>query len=145
MRRPCRRPTTRRPISGAADQTAKHVPALPDRQLRRPLPQLGTLVQLSLLAALPRRGCERGDRGDGDGHRLGADRAACCSCSCCSATLQQRWIWLATGVYTGALALGWTNVNARYYMPIAFLITLGVFLATDQLDRAGAGGGWLAA
>jgi hypothetical protein len=46
---------------------------------------------------------------------------------------QKRWIWLATGVYAGALALGWTNVNARYYMPIAFLLTLGIFLSTDQL------------
>ncbi|MEA2710964.1 MAG: Dolichyl-phosphate-mannose-protein mannosyltransferase [Phycisphaerales bacterium] len=44
-----------------------------------------------------------------------------------------RWIWLATAMYSGALALFWTNVNARYYMPIAFLITLGIFLATDQL------------
>ena len=50
-----------------------------------------------------------------------------------SATMQRRWIWLATGLYSGALALGWTNVNARYYMPIAFLLTLAVFLATDQL------------
>jgi hypothetical protein len=49
------------------------------------------------------------------------------------ATRQKRWIWIATGAYTAVLALGWTNVNARYYMPIAFLITLGIFLATDQL------------
>ena len=47
--------------------------------------------------------------------------------------MRLRWIWLAVGVYAGALALGWTNVNARYYMPIAFLVTLAVFLATDQL------------
>jgi uncharacterized ion transporter superfamily protein YfcC len=36
--------------------------------------------------------------------------------------MQRRWIWLAVGIYSGALALGWTNVNARYYMPIAFLV-----------------------
>jgi hypothetical protein len=36
-------------------------------------------------------------------------------------------------LYAGVLALGWTNVNARYYVPIAFLMTLGIFLATDQL------------
>lgn len=50
-----------------------------------------------------------------------------------AATVRLRWIWLGVGVYTGALALGWTNVNARYYMPIAFLLVLAVFLATDQL------------
>jgi hypothetical protein len=44
-----------------------------------------------------------------------------------------RWIWLTTGMYTGALAMGWPNVNARYYVPVAFLITLGVFLANDEL------------
>lgn len=51
----------------------------------------------------------------------------------CSATLRLRWIWLATAIYTGGLALGWTNVNARYYMPVAFLLTLAIFLASDQL------------
>ena len=50
-----------------------------------------------------------------------------------AATRQKRWIWLATGMYTGALAMGWPNVNARYYVPVAFLITLGIFLATDEL------------
>jgi hypothetical protein len=50
-----------------------------------------------------------------------------------SATLKQRWIWLATGLYTGALAIGWPNINARYYVPIAFLITLGIFLAAQEL------------
>lgn len=50
-----------------------------------------------------------------------------------AATRRRRWIWLATGMYTGALAMGWPNVNARYYVPVAFLITLGIFLATDEL------------
>lgn len=52
-----------------------------------------------------------------------------------SATLKLRWLWLATGVYAGALAMNWSNVNARYYVPITFLITLGMFLATDELVR----------
>jgi hypothetical protein len=55
-----------------------------------------------------------------------------------SATLQKRWIWLATGLYTGALAMGWPNINARYYVPVAFLVTLGIFLATDELTRLSA-------
>jgi len=46
---------------------------------------------------------------------------------------QKQWLWLALGLYVGALALGWTNVNARYYVPVTFLITLGMFLATDEL------------
>jgi hypothetical protein len=46
---------------------------------------------------------------------------------------RKQWLWLALGLYTGALAIGWTNVNARYYVPVTFLITLGMFLATDEL------------
>ena len=46
---------------------------------------------------------------------------------------RKQWLWLAVLLYTGLLAIGWTNVNARYYVPIAFLITLGLFLATDEL------------
>ena len=46
---------------------------------------------------------------------------------------RRHWLWLALGLYTFALALGWTNVNARYFVPIAFLLTLAVFLATDEL------------
>lgn len=51
------------------------------------------------------------------------------------ATMRKKWLWLAVGMYTGALAVGWPNVNARYYVPVAFLITLGMFLATDELLR----------
>ena len=51
------------------------------------------------------------------------------------ATRRLRWIWIATGAYTGALAMGWPNINARYYVPVAFLITLAIFLATDELTR----------
>jgi hypothetical protein len=50
-----------------------------------------------------------------------------------TATTRRQWIWLGTGLYSGALAMNWSVVNARYYMPIAFLITLGVFLATNEL------------
>jgi hypothetical protein len=46
---------------------------------------------------------------------------------------RHQWVWIALGLYAGALAIGWTNVNARYYVPITFLITLGMFLATDEL------------
>ncbi len=52
-----------------------------------------------------------------------------------SATRRRQWLWAGVGAYTGALAVGWPNVNARYYVPVAFLITLGMFLATDELLR----------
>ncbi|HEX8524364.1 MAG TPA: hypothetical protein VF669_19065 [Tepidisphaeraceae bacterium] len=49
------------------------------------------------------------------------------------ATLQRRWLWLATCAYCAILALGWQNVNARYYVPVAFLLTIGILLAANQL------------
>src|SRR4029079_11086424 len=30
---------------------------------------------------------------------------------------RRRWIWLAIGLYTGALALSWNVINSRYYVP----------------------------
>jgi hypothetical protein len=50
------------------------------------------------------------------------------------ATMQKRWLWLAMSVYCGVLALGWSNVNARYFVPVAFLCTAGVLLSADQLN-----------
>ncbi len=50
------------------------------------------------------------------------------------ACMQRRWLWLAMGGYCGVLALGWPSVNARYYVPVAFLITLGVLLGVGQLQ-----------
>ena len=49
------------------------------------------------------------------------------------AAMQKRWLWLAASIYCAVLALGWTNVNARYFVPVAFLLTVGVLLAADQL------------
>jgi hypothetical protein len=56
---------------------------------------------------------------------------------------RKKWIWLATGAYTGALAIGWPNINARYFVPVAFLITLAIFLATDELVRLSERRRWL--
>jgi hypothetical protein len=55
-----------------------------------------------------------------------------------AAARRRQWIWPAIGLYTLALALGWTNVNARYFVPIAFLLTLAMFLASDELIVLGA-------
>ncbi len=51
---------------------------------------------------------------------------------------KRSWIWLATGAYTGILAIGWTNVNARYYVPVAFLISVAVFLGRDAVTALAA-------
>src|SRR5205823_5143702 len=62
-----------------------------------------------------------------------------------AATKRRQWIWLGAGLYAGALAMAWSVVNARYYVPIAFLITLGIFLAARELlqwaSAAGPGAG----
>ena len=52
-----------------------------------------------------------------------------------SSVRRRQWLWAAVALYTGMLAMGWPNVNARYFVPVAFLITLGMFLATDELFR----------
>ncbi len=49
------------------------------------------------------------------------------------AAMQKRWLWIATSAYCGVLALGWQNVNARYFAPVAFLLTIGILLAANQL------------
>jgi hypothetical protein len=56
-----------------------------------------------------------------------------------SSLKRRRWIWLGAGLYTGGLAMSWNVVNARYYLPIAFLITLGIFLSAELLIGASAG------
>ena len=47
----------------------------------------------------------------------------------------RRMIWIATGMYTGALAMGWPNINARYYVPVAFLITLAMNILSQIVLR----------
>jgi hypothetical protein len=56
-----------------------------------------------------------------------------------TATRRRQWIWLATGMYSAALAMNWGVVTSRYYVPVAFLVTLGVFLVKDQLLAWAAG------
>jgi len=43
------------------------------------------------------------------------------------AAWSMQWIWVAILVYSFALALNWPRANARYIVPIAPLIVLGVF------------------
>ncbi|WP_428940942.1 hypothetical protein [Fontivita pretiosa] len=45
----------------------------------------------------------------------------------CWAATRAQWLWPAMLLYALALALNWPRPNARYYVPLAFLIVLGVF------------------
>jgi hypothetical protein len=42
-------------------------------------------------------------------------------------------LWLALLAYSGALALNWPIANARYLVPVSFLLTLGVLRGADEL------------
>lgn len=45
-------------------------------------------------------------------------------------------MWVALGVYCGALCMNWPNPNARYFVPVAPQIVLGLLLVTRLLhDR----------
>jgi hypothetical protein len=48
-------------------------------------------------------------------------------------------MWLAVVIYAGALAINWPNTNARYYVPIFFLATMGVLRAGEALRSFGPG------
>lgn len=50
--------------------------------------------------------------------------------------VRRQWLWLAVLVYCGVLAINWPSPNARYLVPVAFLLTLGVVLAAQQLHAA---------
>jgi hypothetical protein len=49
------------------------------------------------------------------------------------AAQRKQWLWAGLLLYTGALALNWPNINARYLVPVSFLLTLAVFLGADHL------------
>ncbi|MGB7158623.1 MAG: hypothetical protein WBD40_11190 [Tepidisphaeraceae bacterium] len=50
---------------------------------------------------------------------------------------QRQWVWLMLLAYCGALAINWPNPNARYLVPIAFLLTAGVIRAAEALRSIG--------
>lgn len=47
--------------------------------------------------------------------------------------LERRWIWPAVTAYSLALAMLWPVANARYLVPVAFLIALGAINAIELL------------
>ena len=50
-----------------------------------------------------------------------------------SAVRRKEWVWLGVMLYCLALGMNWPAPNARYYVPVAFLLTMGVFAAIDHL------------
>ena len=123
-------------ISGAADQTARTYQLFPrgsigDRFLNwghwfsylywQPLRAAGGSASIAIVSAL-----------------LGWTIIVLLGVLVISACKRRRWIWLGAGLYAGALAMAWNVVNARYYLPIAFLITLGIFLSAELLIHASA-------
>ena len=119
------------PVSGAVDQTARTYKLFPDGSYGDRFLNWGRWF--SYLYWQPFRAAGASQAIAATATALGWVIVLLLLVLVASATLKLRWIWLAVAAYAGALALGWTNVNARYYMPIAFLLTLAVFLATDQL------------
>ena len=41
------------------------------------------------------------------------------------------WLWLSLAVYCGALCMNWPNPNARYFVPVAPLLVLGLFVIIE--------------
>lgn len=46
------------------------------------------------------------------------------------------WLWIGLALYTGALTLNWPNPNARYFVPVAPLLVVGVLIALQSLHEA---------
>lgn len=44
------------------------------------------------------------------------------------------WLWISLAIYCGALCMNWPNPNSRYFVPVAPLILIGLFLVL-QLGR----------
>jgi hypothetical protein len=49
------------------------------------------------------------------------------------------FFWIGLALYTGGLCVLWPNPNARYFVPVAPFILLGVVLGIDQLKQMLAG------
>jgi hypothetical protein len=49
--------------------------------------------------------------------------------------IRREWIWLALLIYSFALAMNWPHPNARYLVPIAPLLILGVFKGMDVIKQ----------
>jgi hypothetical protein len=52
---------------------------------------------------------------------------------------RREWMWLALLGYTGALTMNWPNVNPRYYMPLFFLLMIGLLTSANVLRSFGPG------
>ncbi len=50
---------------------------------------------------------------------------------------RREWMWLAMLAYTGALTMNWPNVNPRYYVPVFFLLMIGLLTSANALRSFG--------
>jgi hypothetical protein len=48
---------------------------------------------------------------------------------------QRQWLWVGIALYTGGLCLIWPAPNARYFVPVAPFILLGVILGLQSLKH----------
>lgn len=52
-----------------------------------------------------------------------------------SAMKRGEWLWVSLAAYCGALCLNWPNPNSRYFVPVAPLIILGLFVILYEASR----------
>lgn len=49
---------------------------------------------------------------------------------------RREWFWVGMAAYTGGLVVLWPNPNARYFVPVAPFILLGVFVALFEIQKS---------
>lgn len=52
-----------------------------------------------------------------------------------AAVRKGEWLWISLGLYCGGLCMNWPNPNSRYFVPIAPLIILGLFVLFYEAGR----------
>lgn len=53
---------------------------------------------------------------------------------------RREWFWIGMAAYTGGLVIVWPNPNARYFVPVAPFIILGVIVALFEIQKSK---GWI--
>lgn len=56
--------------------------------------------------------------------------------------LRGQWLWIAVLAYCGALAMNWPIPNARYLVPVSFLLTVGVLIGAEEIRSRAADPLW---
>jgi hypothetical protein len=53
---------------------------------------------------------------------------------------ERQWLWPAVALYAFLLAMSWPHPNARYLVPISFLLLTSIWAGSNQIVRAWPGG-----